>query len=107
MVFAFGCPAGTVWSWSGVRSAITLSRPSWSRLMFARMKSAAVSMEVSPRLPLYHVYCATSSGSEERCDGSVPARLGAADHPGRLETTALANSQHLKDRKSTRLNSSH
>src|ERR1700730_12391730 len=98
MVLALGCPAGTVWSWSGVRSAITLSRPSWSRLTFVRMKSAAVSMEVSAGLPLYHVYCPRSSGSEVRCDGSVPARLGAADHPGRLETTALANSQYLKER---------
>src|SRR5512144_2699631 len=44
MVLAFGCPAGTAWSWSGVSSAITLSRPAWSRSRFARMNSAAVSM---------------------------------------------------------------
>src|SRR5512138_1838526 len=54
MVLALGCPPGTAWSWSGVSSAITLSRPAWSRLRLARMKSAAVSMGVPPRLPLYH-----------------------------------------------------
>src|ERR1044071_1248336 len=44
MVLALEGRAGTAWSCSGVRSAITLSRPAWSRFRLARMKSAAVSM---------------------------------------------------------------
>src|SRR6266404_6528826 len=69
-------------AWTVDRSLATaVGRPSWTLVQS------------------HHVYCRSLPGSEERCDGSVPApaRLGAADHPGRLETTALANSQYLKE----------
>ena len=44
MVLAFGCPPGTAWSCSGVRSATALSSERWSCVIPAWMNSAAVSM---------------------------------------------------------------
>src|SRR3984893_14982673 len=78
MVLAFGCAAGTVWSWSGVSSAITLSRPPWSRVRLVRMKSAALSMGFLLGCPCIMYTDPRHPAPRSVATGASPARLGAA-----------------------------
>src|SRR4029077_9888016 len=94
MVLAFGLPAGTAWSCSGVRPSSCLSRLPWSCLSPPWMNSSAVIMNApsvwacqSYRLRNRHV-------PEDGC-GELENTLDALSEGRRLEPFAPRNVRHL------------